>query len=426
MNIKYERIVLHVVSMPFAEFPINGENTTDEQHDGSIGWCKEALLAYRFVVAMTNAGFTVKAYMGREVSVYAPVVNPSVPPIIPGDGFWDVQSDMWTSHKTSTETAIQEAVRLQGERDKQAEVTSVHVMVAFCPIHAAWAWEWKMPCIEFATHGMVSRVQYNIENTDKQICLPASHLVFLATGHRAVIESQVFGVQGFALSSCRAATLPPLIYENEVTQLDTGDRPYAIFVGKKDSLRGLDIAIAAVLAARKKGVCIELVVIGMGSDESKSIITKIAGDANQWVHNLGIVPMSSKASYIAKATVFLSFKMFANSHPGVAYEAFMCGVPIVCTRHGCIAEWCLRHPSAHQVCDDDLEDLSQAIVNVATGKQSNGNDWDWRNSSRAIVSLQENGAERVEAYRTFIAKVVTRNMSNQCLPKQMGALLTSE
>lgn len=110
-----------------------------------------------------------------------------------------------------------------------------------------------------------------------------------------------------------------------------GDRPYFVFVGRLDELKGVDVLTEAFAQVRKANHDVDLVLIGPDSG-MESMVRRLAGDAGISEHVLitGAMYGLEKYDAVRGATAFTMASRYEGWGNAVA-EAMAMGVPVVVT-----------------------------------------------------------------------------------------------
>ena len=362
--------------------------------------------------AFTEVGFSVHRYLCRDVSMYCPT-NPMEIPSVPGNGYWDENSETWKEHKKMLQAQIKETVETIAEiyRTREGSPTPTHVFVSFCPIHTAWAHEMGFQrIVEFASFYQIAAMKAPLGKEDETVTTPLANVIFQSRKIQGATETELYGKKGYALSCFKNAVIPPILYSDDILITEATTPKYAIFVGKKDELHGLDVAVAAVAKYRSvTGDDLRLVVLGVDpAGLGEKLITAMNGHS-EWVHSYGVISRALKKEMISRATVFLATRMCTTPSPGVAYEAIRCAVPTICTEGSTAAEMAADpiFELAHQVCKTRMDTIVTAITNVTTSTK-HGLPYDWKENAKIVAQhYDELKATTLQKYVDFVVDVAT-------------------
>lgn len=120
---------------------------------------------------------------------------------------------------------------------------------------------------------------------------------------------------------------------------DTKYRDFtALYVGRVDREKGIDLLLNAINIARKNGASVKAKIIGMGIHiyEFKNL-TKALGLLDS-VEFLGQIPNKDLVTYYQKSHIFVLPTRREEGHPVTISEAMCCGLPVVATKKGGLAE----------------------------------------------------------------------------------------
>lgn len=402
-----QNIHIHISALPFAEFPI-ANNEDPRVQEGSCGWCPVTALAHRIGSAFQEVGFSVHRYLCKDVSKYCPT-NPMEVPGVPGDGYWDDKSELWKDHLNSLAIQMKEKVeeieevyKTHGNVEK-----ATHVFVSFCPIHSKFAHQIGFGrIIEFCMFPTVGTMIVPLKDQGREIKVPVSHLVFFSKKMKGLIDCEVFGKKGYAMGCFKSVSLLPILYSDNILISDPPEQAYALFIGKKDELHGLDIAVKSVQRFRElTGNDLKLVVLGIDSNGHGEKLIAAMGGTSDWVQNFGVVADKLKTQYISKATLFFATRMCNSASMGIAYEAIRCGVPLICTESSEVTEFSGNEffDNAHQVCKTRLDSFVGAITNIVSHTK-NGTPHCWRDAARKFAEVLD--AQKTATLAKYVEFVV--------------------
>lgn len=366
-----KKYVVHVASLPYCEFP-TGDTFPDNV--GSIVWSKEQLIAYRFIKAMLAIGVTVEVYMGRDHSNYVPTDTTKPPAFLPGKGIWDPAGEHWVVHR---ERFLASANERQVKYIESKDVRT-HIFVSCNVNHTAYAKEAGFTHIVEFCLSAYTGMERAKENS--KIFRPFSSVIYMSLKARGAVEAALrFGIDAFACSTKLDAVIPQMVFVSDVatindagTEKPYGGKPYVLSICKRSSSRqGIEVMIAAVKKFREDYKCdMQLVVAGLGSNEQPDFLWTKATDlgcADAWIKELDVVTNDKdKKALIFNATAFMSVKMTTNYNNGIAMEAALAGVPVICSEHSAVAET-LQYFQGHFVCRDNLEEYVEALATCVSG-----------------------------------------------------------
>lgn len=136
--------------------------------------------------------------------------------------------------------------------------------------------------------------------------------------------------------------------------------PYAIFVGRASYDKGAVHAAEAILALRREGVAVGLVVVGQSTPEFKRFMDGLAAAERSAIYETGVVAEVDKHVLLRRAAVLL-LPSRVDSFGIVMLEAWSHRVPVVAARAGGITAVVDHNKNGLLVEFGDVEALSGAI-----------------------------------------------------------------
>ncbi|GIK56232.1 MAG: glycosyltransferase family 4 protein [Chloroflexi bacterium] len=139
--------------------------------------------------------------------------------------------------------------------------------------------------------------------------------------------------------------------------------PYVLFVGRTSSEKGAIDAAQAVLALRRQGTAVTLLLIGQPAPEFDRFYARLSEQDKQGVRPLGILSDADKHGLLAGAAALL-LPSRTDSFGIVLLEAWAHGVPVIAARAGGIPGVVDDGHNGLLVQFGDVPDLSQAIYQL--------------------------------------------------------------
>lgn len=357
----------HALALPFAELP------NEKQPDASQ-WSAETMSLHRIICFLRSCDSMVHVYSAQETSGYTN--GDSLYP--PSEGInWDPKHVMWTSQRDRFKHLLKDKIAELQARELKEKLKIRHVFITTNSIHGCWAVEEGFAdIVELSLHVATTR---RIENmSDKQMALPGSRVIFSSYAHRAIANSQRYGVYGISTNDRRDVVIPPLLFRNEVgyavpfplhTTYENEGAPYILFYDSKLSINGLEIAIAAVRQARLTGgVDVRLVVCGEGDLVARLAELSIPGpmiaQLAEFVFEIPRKGIAEKNRLLTNCAALIAPILGHTASPGVVYEAMLSGIPVICSDVGSHGEYAREY--MHTLQTDDVTDYAAVIVDMIT------------------------------------------------------------
>jgi glycosyltransferase involved in cell wall biosynthesis len=137
-----------------------------------------------------------------------------------------------------------------------------------------------------------------------------------------------------------------------------GDRPFALYVGRRETGKGWDALVAGYASALARGsIDLDLVSVGVGKVE-------VPPELDGRLLDLGFVPASEISDAFAAATVYLQPSP-NESFSRTVMEAWLAGTPVVASAASEVVAWHCERSGAGLVYADDAE-LAEALA-LASG-----------------------------------------------------------
>jgi glycogen(starch) synthase len=181
-----------------------------------------------------------------------------------------------------------------------------------------------------------------------------------------------------ALQLCRRTQSSIVIYNGvpapknltgNRNDLRNNSRPMLTCVGRLESEKGFDVAIAALAKLRLQGVDAELMLVGCGTE--RHALRKIAGDCNvaKYVHLSGALEHHRALEMISRSSLVLVPSRSREGFSLVAAEAAVLGVPCVASRVGGLPEVIQEGETGLLVAPDDADALARAVASLLSNPE---------------------------------------------------------
>lgn len=134
-------------------------------------------------------------------------------------------------------------------------------------------------------------------------------------------------------------------------------RPYALFVGRRESGKGWqDLLRAFVRAVTRLGVDLDLVTFGVGKVDAPSLVA-------DRVHDLGWLPDEEVGDAYAAAAAYIQPSLF-ESFSRTIMESWLAGTPVIANGASDVVRWHCERSGAGLLYSDEYE-LAQYLALVA-------------------------------------------------------------
>lgn len=155
-------------------------------------------------------------------------------------------------------------------------------------------------------------------------------------------------------------------------------------VGRMQSEKGFDIAIAALARLRARGINVELQLIGRGEDETSLAALATGLGVASHVRFRGVLENAATRRAIGSSTLLLVPSRTREGFGLVAAEAALAGTPCIASRVGGLPEVVEDEVTGRLVPEDDAE----ALADAAEGLLRNPDEWQ-RLSDNALKRAPE-------------------------------------
>src|SRR3990167_11037704 len=134
-----------------------------------------------------------------------------------------------------------------------------------------------------------------------------------------------------------------------------------LYIGRMEREKGVDLIIKSVHELVKKGLKVNACMIGSGIhlSEFKKITDSL--NLNEHVDFLGQIKNEDLVKYYQQSHVFVLPTRREEGHPMTISEAFCCGLPVIATKKGGLAELVEDRKTGFFVNENDYLDLSEKI-----------------------------------------------------------------
>jgi glycosyltransferase involved in cell wall biosynthesis len=137
-----------------------------------------------------------------------------------------------------------------------------------------------------------------------------------------------------------------------------------IFVGYCYAGKGVFELVAACASAARRGVAVQLTLVGAESPEFSTYLDRFAMPEGLRINRRGTLEYDAVQSVLAGQDVFcFPTRHFGEGHPNVITEAMAQGLVIVSTRHGFISEL-LDETSAYFVESESADAIADRLVHI--------------------------------------------------------------
>jgi len=142
--------------------------------------------------------------------------------------------------------------------------------------------------------------------------------------------------------------------------LGLGDRRVVLSVGRFVPIKNMALLIDALARMREAGASTHLVLVGEGPEQGALQRQAARLGVEDAVTFVGYVPQHEMAPYYRAADIFALASEFDNS-PNVVLEAMACGLPVVATDVGGVAEYVIEKRGGSLVPRADADGMAGAL-----------------------------------------------------------------
>ncbi len=177
------------------------------------------------------------------------------------------------------------------------------------------------------------------------------------------------------------------------------DSCVAIYVGRLDPQKGVDVLLRAVAMARKRAPHLELLLVGAGPQ--RPALEQLAAELqiNSHARFLGWRP---EATELMRAADMLVLPSRWEGMPNVVLEAMAAGLPVVATRAEGTAELVRHRETGLLVAIDDAHELAEAIAETAADAELRRT---WGLRGQAIAINDFSVVQMVQRYQHLYASL---------------------
>jgi len=241
-----------------------------------------------------------------------------------------------------------------------------------------------------------------------------SNKVFFERVNKIIAVSQGLKKQ-FLMDHPNRESKVEVIYNGVDAKLfKPGDSKYPIFtvlyIGRMDREKGVDLVIKAVEILKTRGVKTKAKLIGHGIniDELKRYSKEQKVDDR--IEFLGQIENEKLIAYYQQSHVFLLPTRRNEGHPMTISEALCCGLPVIATRKGGLAELIEDNRNGFFVKDNDPIDIADKLQSIISDSQMLK---DFSKNARKIAEKKFSRDAMIHRYLEVLNDLVKHNAKNK-------------